>query len=254
MKIININESQKKRLFEAYDGKFSFDELDKQGDLSSMYNYCINHLGAPFAKGSSRIVFMLSDNFVLKLAYDYVSAGIEQNKVEFERYENSKSKLLPIIYDHSDNFEYLVCENVVPATYVDFEKILGVPYGSAWVQNTKKTQNVWSKSKGDKEVGYDIYFDNLKKHNEKWVLPSISECIFYLEDRLVYKTAPYDEELSDVINIIPWLSELRKLIYEEQISDLDSINNFGIVNRNGTPSIVIIDAGFNKEIYNKFYR
>ena len=44
MKIININESQKKRLFEAYDGKFSFDELDKQGDLSSMYNYCINHL------------------------------------------------------------------------------------------------------------------------------------------------------------------------------------------------------------------
>ena len=51
MKIININESQKKRLFEAYDGKFSFDELDKQGDLSCMYNYCINHLGAPFAKG-----------------------------------------------------------------------------------------------------------------------------------------------------------------------------------------------------------
>ena len=42
MKIININESQKKRLFEAYDGNFSFDELDKQGDLSSMYNYCIN--------------------------------------------------------------------------------------------------------------------------------------------------------------------------------------------------------------------
>ena len=34
MKIININESQKKRLFEAYDGKFSFDELDKQGYLS----------------------------------------------------------------------------------------------------------------------------------------------------------------------------------------------------------------------------
>ena len=122
------------------------------------------------------------------------------------------------------------------------------------MQNTEKTPNVWSKSKGDKEVGYDIYFDDLKKHNEKWVLPSISECIFYLEDRLVFKTAPYDEELSDVINIIPWLSELRKFIYEEQISDLDSINNFGIVNRNGTPSIVIVDAGFNKEIYNKFYR
>ena len=29
MKVIFINESQKKRLFEAYDGEFSFSELDR---------------------------------------------------------------------------------------------------------------------------------------------------------------------------------------------------------------------------------
>ena len=90
MKIININESQKKRLFEAYDGKFSFAELDKQGDLCNMDFYCYKHLGNSFAEGSSRVVYMLSDNFVLKLAYN--KAGIEQNKLEFERYEKTKSK------------------------------------------------------------------------------------------------------------------------------------------------------------------
>ena len=90
MKIININESQKKRLFEAYDGKFSFSELDKQEDLGNMDYYCYKHLGNSFAQGSSRVVYMLSDNFVLKLAYN--KAGIEQNKLEFERYYKTKSK------------------------------------------------------------------------------------------------------------------------------------------------------------------
>ena len=121
MKIININESQKKRLFEAYDGKFSFAELDKQGDLCNMDFYCYKHLGNSFAEGSSRVVYMLSDNFVLKLAYN--KAGIEQNKLEFERYEKTKSKLFPIVYDNGKNFEYIVCENVVPADDVDFDKL-----------------------------------------------------------------------------------------------------------------------------------
>ena len=66
MKIININESQKKRLFEAYDGKFSFKKLDMHPDLNAMVIYCDEHLGESFATGSSRYVYMLSDNFVLK--------------------------------------------------------------------------------------------------------------------------------------------------------------------------------------------
>lgn len=36
--------------------------------------------------------------------------------------------------------------------------------------------------------------------------------------------------------------------------DLDVINNFGIVNRDGKPFIVVIDSGFNQEIFNKYYK
>lgn len=68
MKVIFINESQKKRLFEAYDGEFSFSELDRL-NLNGMYDYCLKHLGEPCGSGSSRLVFMLSDNIVLKLAF-----------------------------------------------------------------------------------------------------------------------------------------------------------------------------------------
>ena len=71
---------------------------------------------------------------------------------------------------------------------------------------------------------------------------------------MVFKTEPYDEELSTVIHEIPWLKEMSKLIYSEQIIDLENIDNFGLVNRDGNPSIVIIDSGFNKEIWSKYYR
>ena len=47
---------------------------------------------------------------------------------------------------------------------------------------------------------------------------------------------------------------MSKLIYSEQIIDLENIDNFGLVNRDGNPSIVIIDSGFNKEIWSKYYR
>ena len=255
MKIININESQKKRLFEAYDGKFSFDELDKQGDLSCMYNYCINHLGAPFAKGSSRIVFMLSDNFVLKLAYDYVSAGIEQNKVEFERYENSKSKLLPIIYDHSDNFEYIVCEHVIPADNADFEKILGMSIWGRWGQHTIKQKNPFSRNGGDMEVGYDKYFDNLKDYREADFSNNyVLNLIAYIVQHYADGTCPYNEEMEQKIRNNEWFRELLDLVRKTHLCDIISTENFGIVNRNGIPMIVVIDSGLSNDVYNKYYK
>ena len=251
MKIININESQKKRLFEAYDGKFSFDELDKQEDLGNMDYYCYKHLGNSFAQGSSRVVYMLSDNFVLKLAYN--KAGIEQNKLEFERYYKTKSKLFPIVYDHSKNFEYIVCENVVQADDVDFEKILGIPYEGSWKQDSIPEKNSFSIYGGDMEIGYNKYFDNIKYEDDGWDEPTASDIIAYLERRFILKTDEPDEYCDNIINRIPWFKELEKLIKNEQICDLDVISNFGIVNRDGKPFIVIIDSGFSVEVYNKYY-
>ena len=252
MKIININESQKKRLFEAYDGKFSFAELDKQEDLGNMEAYCYEHLGEPFAEGSSREVYTLSDNFVLKLAYN--RAGVGQNKLEFERYDKTKSKLFPIVYDHSKNFEYIVCENVVPADDVDFEKILGIPYKGSWKQYSTPEKIFFDRYKGDFEIGYNKYFDNIKHEDDGYDEPTASDIIAYLEGRFVCKTDEPDEYYDEMINKMPWFKELKKLIENEQMCDLDVINNFGIVNRDGKPFIVVIDSGFNQEIFNKYYK
>ena len=253
MKIINIDESQKKRLFEAYDGKFSFSELDKQEDLGNMDYYCYKHLGNSFAQGSSRVVYMLSDNFVLKLAYN--KAGIEQNKLEFERYEETKSKLLPVVYDHSDNFEYIVCENVIPADNADFEKILGMSIWGRWGQHTIKQKNPFSRNGGDMEVGYDKYFDNLKDYGEadfsnNYVLNLIAYIVQHYSDG----TCPYNEEMEQKIRNNEWFSELLDLVRKTHLCDITSTENFGIVNRNGIPMIVVIDSGLSNDVYNKYYK
>lgn len=251
MKIININESQKKRLFEAYDGEFSFSELDRL-NLNGMYDYCLKHLGEPCGSGSSRLVFMLSDNFVLKLAYN--KAGIEQNKLEFERYYKTKSKLFPIVYDHGKNFEYIVCENVVPANDVDFEKILDIPYEGSWKQYSVPEKNSSDEYNGDYEIGYNKYFDNIKYEDDGWDEPTASDIIAYLERRFILKTDEPDEYYDEMINKIPWFKELGKLIEKEQMCDLNVIDNFGIVNRDGKPFIVVIDSGFNEDVFNKYYK
>jgi hypothetical protein len=55
-------------------------------------------------------------------------------------------------------------------------------------------------------------------------------------------------------------NEMKKFSYETRISsrefceNLCKPDNFGMVNRDGKPMLVILDSGFNKEVWNKFYR
>jgi len=37
------------------------------------------------------------------------------------------------------------------------------------------------------------------------------------------------------------------------IADYISIENFGVVNRDGNPTIVILDSGFNENIWKRYY-
>ena len=53
----------------------------------------------------------------------------------------------------------------------------------------------------------------------------------------------------------PWLRELRDLVQKTHMSDLGQVGNFGIVNRDGKPMIVVLDSGFNFDVYlNHYYK
>ena len=247
MKLIKINESQRKRLFEAYKQGFSFDELTMIADSAfaeednsvPQMAYCTKWLGQPSFMGSSRCVYTLSDNIILKLAYGgKYRAGIAQNKLEYELYEKSKSPILPIVYDCDKNFTYLVCESVVPANNIDFEKILGIPFYLSYEQTGSD---------------YEQYFENPKKWNENSDI-DIYKIMCYLETNYAVGESYFDRELEEVIMKTPWLRAVRNFMAEYKIGDLCKVDNFGIVNRDGKPSIVLLDAGLDVNVWEKYYR
>jgi hypothetical protein len=262
MKLIKINESQQKRLFEAYQEGFSFDELttiadsafaDEDNSVPQM-TYCTKWLGRPTFMGSSRCVFTLSDNIILKLAYGKrYRAGIEQNKMEYLVHNQFKSPLWARLYDHDKNYTYLVCENAIPAEPVDFEKILGIPFYERYMQNSSKTKDINSKNGGDYSVGYNEYFDSLKDQNEEVKGVYMYQIMGYLEANYVLDENWWNASIEDAIYNSEWLTKLKNLIRETKIADLCNPNNYGVVNRDGKPTLVIIDGGMNMSVWQKFY-
>jgi hypothetical protein len=268
MKIIRINESQQKKLFEAYREGFSLKELSALGNngWSAQYDYCVKWLGEPDNFGSSRCVFTLSDNIILKLAMGgQYKAGIAQNKQEYEMYETWDSPLLVRIYNVDKNYTFLVSESVVLAKDIDFEKILGIPfYGTSHQKSLKmpaivgsEPQDYNGKRKSDYTVGYDKYFDGEKKWHEAYYhgdrMESLYNVLCYIEANYVTDKGYYDEVYEDIINSSEWLSQFKDFVMHTGMSDFCQVDNFGMVNRNGKPTLVILDSGLNLDIWDKYY-
>lgn len=247
MKLIKINESQQKRLFEAYQEGFSFDHLsilgndafsDEERSSKLQFEYCRKWLGEPVAQGSSRCIFMLSDNLVLKLANGRYEAGKAQNRLECQLYEEIKSPLLVRIFGNDDNYTYIICENVVPAQPIDFEKIIDIPFYNRYYEQRNSE--------------YSQYFENPRANNEK-VPYDIYDIVCYLEANYTIGEGYYNSEVESSIMHSPWLKQLKKLIMDTQIGDLTKPENYGVVNRDGNPMLVVLDAGMNLENWETYY-
>jgi hypothetical protein len=246
MKTIKINESQKRRLFETYTEGFSFETLSVIGrgqfsddeNSEAQYQYCVKYLGEPLSEGSSRYVFQLDDNFVLKLAYGY--EGFMQNENEIKSFEQIDSKLLTRIIYYDDYCSFIVSEQVLPAQEEDFEKIIGIPYYDRYIQQSTSRKDTSSPNGGDITVGFDKYFNN--------IIPRGTEEKYCVYDILCYiqYSREVREEYERIIKNNWWFSEIRRLVNNYKIHDL-YMGNFGITYRNNEPILVILDSGISGE-------
>ena len=232
---IKLNESQFERLFEAARSSFSIGELESLGSLEEKYRYCLQHLGMPVDEGSSRLVFMIDDEKVLKLAM----SNVEQNKREAWSFEKVKGNpIAPIVYYCANDFSFLVEENVVPCSEEDFEMYIGVPFNDFWWQHSMPEDNA---------VGYNKYFKNLKGRLQNYEGITVDQCLSYLED--VYGDNNMDEiddEMEAFIDSNEWLKNLKDVTTKIMGYDYE-MNNFGLAKRNGEPYIVLLDAGMESE-------
>lgn len=221
-KIIYITEQQKKliRLTESQDSIFSLQELSNIKSFRGRYDYCIQHIGQPQGKGSSRVVFQLSDEKVLKLAFN--NKGIAQNNAEYDKYLEQLG-IVPYTFDIDNNALWIISEYVLPAKNSDFIKCFNMTF-----ENFAKfivSCYAWRKDYTNAKKGkYGNRILTLKKYEE------------LLENE---ELIPFDEYIGS---------------YNVPADDLTRIRNYGLTIREGYPTIVILDTGLTDEIYNNYYK
>lgn len=225
MKKILINSLQESRLVklmrEAMMDGFSFEKLKSLPSFNAKKKYCDEMLGGHIGKGSSRIVYQLNDEWVLKLAFN--SKGVAQNEQEYssamDYYMDISVNVNKELTD-TDNFSFLVSEFVLPAKAEDFKHVFGLSFKDF----VKFIVSVEQQYAGRRKYSYITTFSNdelseLRENNE-----DLDTYANYLEN------------------------------YQPPIGDMERIANYGLAHRNGYDEIVLLDSGLNDEIFNKFYK
>jgi hypothetical protein len=226
MKIV-LNEKQidlvkdtiKQEMNEAIGFGFSSGYLKTLPTFAAKLRYCREYLGEPIGKGSSRVVFQLDDEWVLKLAIN--AKGIAQNEHEGQPdyYKDGLSIFPNKNYELSDleNYTFIVSEYVLPAKQGDFKKCLGVDF----------------------QTFCGFIGSSIKQFERRYFGPSLPESQF-----------------EDLIENSEYFNELYQYIcdYQDNTRDAMALRNLGMAMRDGEPVIVILDSGLSEDIYNQYYR
>lgn len=216
-----INLSDVSELNEAAMPNFDLSQLSQIKTFAGRLKYCKQMLGPTFGSGSSRVIFEIDDNRVLKLAKN--QKGIAQN--EFEEETSRYSDCVVKVIEHSADNTWLVEENCVPAKEEDFEHIVGVPF--------------------------DTYCDLLINQFNQYTYPDHRLHLHTVTDAEANEITErlYDE---DDYGFVPQVLRLM-CDYQLPYGDMTRISSYGMVKRNGTPQMVVIDSGYNYEISKKYY-
>lgn len=216
-KTVYISERQLRPILsEAADEMFSLTALHSINTFSGRYKFCLEHLGKPIGRGSSRVVFQIDDERVLKLAGN--SKGIAQNQVESEWYKQSYD-FIPKIYQVGNDATWIDCEFVLPAVKKDFRVCLGMKFEEfcdyLHIVSSQYERRGWGRySQEDYDKVYELA-------EEK---PIFGEIVQYMTDAQI------------------------------PVGDMTRIANWGLAQRNGEPTVVLLDHGLTEAIWEEFYK
>lgn len=204
---------RKKALYEAMMDGFSFDNL-KGKSFADKIKYCKQMFGGQIGGGSSRIVFQIDDQWVLKLARN--NKGVAQNQEEYriaaDLYATSLSVNVDEKRSDTENYEWLVSEYVLPAKQQDFKQC----YGIDWKDIVSFIEDL---TRGGQHEGdfFDKYSEN--------------------------------EDATDLLNEL----HDYYANFDSSIADACRICNWGLTNRNGYPELVLLDTGASMDVIRKYY-
>ena len=206
-------------LKEAALDSFSIDDLNNIHTFRGRLKYCQSQLGSNIGRGSSRVVFQINDERVLKLALN--QKGIEQNRIEgADDYYKAQWDFFPNIYEKAEDWSWMICEYVLPAKKQDFVHCLNVTFDNfvafvlgCYAEYNGRICGYWKSMAADS--------DTVASYCEK------SEYFNEFRDYLASYNVPF--------------------------GDMVRLSSYGMALRDGKPMIVILDSGADKWLLDKYY-
>jgi hypothetical protein len=206
----NINENV---LIEDYPKSFNMEHFKSLTTFNQRIDYCEREL-TRISSGSSRIVYKIDDEKVLKLAKN--KKGLAQNEVEADYGQHTYfNNLLAKIFDFHPEFLWVEMELAKKVNNSDFERLAECKIKDMY----EYLSNFWSNQKG-KQILYR----------------QPKELVEYLNEN--HFTSLIMDFISNVGN---------------GPGDFGKLNSYGIVKRNGEDDLVIIDFGLTGEVYDSYY-
>lgn len=220
-----INESIERDMFEGFNEEelsedypvnFSLDEFKNIRSYSKKLKYARQYLGKPLGQGSSRVVYRVDSNKVLKLAKN--KKGIEQNGAETSWYNDTYyDNILARVIDYDDeNGLWVEMELAYRPTKADFKNLWGVDLES---------MSTYLKNRYNEEHGRQPLF---------WISNEIVEIM---------------NENDNVQHLVSFMLDSKS-----PADDFGKISSWGIVHRLNGPSLVLIDFGLTDNIYQSYYK
>jgi hypothetical protein len=202
------------RLEEDYPTNWNADEFAKLSSFNQRVQYAEKNLQR-ISSGSSRIVYKIDDTKVLKLAKN--KRGIAQNEVEID-FSNDYmwDGLVAEIFNHNPLGLWVEMELATKLTPSIFKQITGLDFKAYGESLRYYEQEQTSRGK--------IRMSKPESYDEMWE----------------------NEFGSDIFNLVG--------SYDIPVGDLTRLSTYGVVNRDGSPKVVMIDYGLNRDVYDGFYK
>jgi hypothetical protein len=224
---MNLNEQISKMksmmgIDEDYPVNFNMDEFKKLTSFQKRLQYCKERLPL-IKKGSSRAVYKIDDTKVLKLAMNKKGLDQNENEAVLSSYQDLKN-ITAHVFDKHPNNEWIEMELAKPITESDFERFIGFDF-----KTFKIAINNYS-LKSDPQR----YNTGNKHKSELPIDPEIEESM-WLND-FIY----------DIFNYIGNYGNVH-------VPDIEKLDSYGVVKRDGEEAIVLIDYGLSNDGWNKHY-
>ena len=202
-------------LDEEYPKSFDMEHFKTLKTFVQRIGYCKDHLQR-MAAGSSRIVFKIDDEKVLKLASN--AKGIAQNETEINYGSYGDiTDVIARVFDHEENNLWVEMELAKKVTEGEFKRISGFSF-----RDYAAAVNNYGNDVHGKRNGHVMAVDK-KLVEQMW------------ESEFTYR-------------IFDFIGN-----YGLPVGDLMRLSSYGIVKRDGADTIVLVDFGLTEEVHATHY-